>query len=92
MTQTTEAGKGDLRTSDTQWICGHVAGAMCAECYRALAQAATELATSDGEKLNEAAAFLDGLAARFDDALFSRQLDGAAADCRAMAKKLRGEV
>lgn len=26
------------------WTCGHVAGAMCAECYRLLAQRAHELA------------------------------------------------
>jgi len=30
--------------TEAQWTCGHVAGAVCAECYRLLAQKAHELA------------------------------------------------
>jgi hypothetical protein len=48
-------------------------------------------------KITEAAAFLDGLAGRLDDldvyepATAGPNLDKEAADCRAMAAKLRGE-
>jgi Zn ribbon nucleic-acid-binding protein len=36
----------DLLPAGTQaeWTCGHIAGAVCAECYRQLAQKAHELA------------------------------------------------
>ena len=30
--------------TEAMWTCGHVSGAVCAECYRKLAQKATELA------------------------------------------------
>lgn len=30
--------------SEAEWTCGHVAGAVCAECYRILAAKANELA------------------------------------------------
>ena len=30
--------------TEAEWSCGHVAGAVCAECYRQLAQRANELA------------------------------------------------
>jgi DNA-binding transcriptional regulator PaaX len=30
--------------TEAEWTCGHVAGAMCAECYRILAERAHELA------------------------------------------------
>src|SRR5262245_46630409 len=46
------------------------------------------------EQLAEAAAFLDRLAERIDHIRQRRSLDNgvqAAADCRAMARKLRGE-
>jgi hypothetical protein len=29
--------------TEAEWTCGHVGGAVCAECYRALARKATEL-------------------------------------------------
>jgi hypothetical protein len=44
-------------------------------------------------KLTEAAAFLDGLADRLPRGIWEpHQLHDAAADCRAMAAKLRGET
>jgi hypothetical protein len=33
-----------MRIDDVEWSCGHVAGAMCAECYRLLARRAYKLA------------------------------------------------
>ena len=47
------------------------------------------------QQLAEAAAFLDGLAARFDNAIEPTEwiADGiSAADCRALAAKLRGDT
>jgi len=41
-----------LLDSKTEWICGHTAGAVCAECYRALARRAANLADEVFE-LNE---------------------------------------
>jgi len=41
-------------------------------------------------KLTEAAAFLDGMAERMDDRPFD--IRDCAADCRAEARKLRGET
>jgi len=35
-----------------EWTCGHVAGAMCAECYRLLAQRANALA-EENERLRD---------------------------------------
>src|SRR4030095_10623803 len=40
--------------SEAEWSCGHVGGAMCAECYRLLAAKAHELAM-EIERLREAA-------------------------------------
>ncbi len=37
---------------DWQWTCGHVAGAMCAECYRELARRAHEL-SEENDRLRE---------------------------------------
>lgn len=34
----------EQRASEPPWTCGHVAGAMCAECHRLLAGRAHELA------------------------------------------------
>jgi len=41
--------------TNAQWTCGHVAGAMCAECYRLLAQKAHELA-EENSRLRDARA------------------------------------
>jgi hypothetical protein len=45
----------------------------------------------DGKRITEAAAFLDRMADRADDAVNSDDLNAIAADSRAMAGKLRGE-
>jgi hypothetical protein len=44
------------------------------------------------EQLTEAAAFLDAMAGRLDSWMTIKAIEHAAADCRAMAKKLRGET
>jgi hypothetical protein len=71
---------------------------MCAECYRELARDASELArerSQQREQITEAAAFLDVLAHHMTrwPAIGNhlKEQQQAAADCRAMAAKLRGE-
>jgi hypothetical protein len=44
------------------WTCGHEAGAMCAECYRILAQQAHELAVENLALKKSLKAALDTLA------------------------------
>lgn len=45
----------DLLPKGTEavWTCGHVGGAMCAECYRALARKAKELQEEVGRLRDE---------------------------------------
>jgi len=38
--------------TEAEWTCGHVAGAVCAQCYRELANAAHQLA-EENERLHE---------------------------------------
>jgi len=38
-----------------EWTCGHVAGAVCGECYRLLAQRANQLAQEHMQALDELA-------------------------------------
>jgi hypothetical protein len=33
--------------TEAEWTCGHIAGAVCAECHRILAQRANELAVEN---------------------------------------------
>ena len=44
------------------------------------------------DRLNEAAAFLDGLAGSLEERLSDIGYTVAAAECRAMAEKLRGDI
>lgn len=71
-----------------QWPCGHTAGFKCAQCYR-----------ERGAQLAEAATFLDGLAgwlnheadrAASGQTIYPTILENFAAECRAMAGRLRG--
>jgi len=41
--------------TEAEWTCGHVAGAVCAECYRLLAQKAHELAEENQRLRDEIA-------------------------------------
>ena len=38
--------------TEAEWTCGHVAGAVCAQCYRELANAAHQLA-EENERLRD---------------------------------------
>ena len=55
---------------------------------------AITLAGQYRDRCNEAAAFLDGLASKLEqpDMRVMMHPDAAATDCRAMARKLRGET
>jgi outer membrane murein-binding lipoprotein Lpp len=58
--------------SAAEWSCGHVAGSMCAECYRELAAKAHELAEDNDslrDQLAETKADLNEAWARIDKLL-----------------------
>lgn len=44
--------------TEAEWTCGHVGGAQCAECYRALARRAHELADENQKLRGVVAGFL----------------------------------
>lgn len=44
--------------TEAEWSCGHVGGAQCAECYRALARRAHQLADENQELRNVISTFL----------------------------------